>query len=221
MRNNLLGRSTPLPYLIKLSNMRKTTPFLVSTKKLLATAVVALFALTSFAQNPYAFVFNGEYVTLEENIETFSWDQMPETSKLGGGYFGWIQFEQTPNQQIQDYFETNDLRLLDYVGTGTYLFYMAETTPISVLAERKVRAIAPVDGRFKMAPEILNNEIPDYALSGDRILVTLEYHDIVNKDFILDDLRSQQIEVVQVYDSANYMDLIIPDNCLETLSNSF
>ena len=220
MRNNLLGRSTPLPYLIKLSNMRKTTPFLVSTKKLLATAVVALFALTSFAQNPYAFVFNGEYVTLEENIETFSWDQMPETSKLGGGYFGWIQFEQTPNQQIQDYFETNDLRLLDYVGTGTYLFYMAETTPISVLAERKVRAIAPVDGRFKMAPEILNNEIPDYALSGDRILVTLEYHDIVNKDFILDDLRSQQIEVVQVYDSANYMDLIIPDNCLESLSNS-
>ena len=145
---------------------------------------------------------------------------MPETSKLADGYFGWIQFMETPDQQTQNYFADNDLRLLDYVGNGTYLFYMADSTPISVLAERKVRSISPVDGRFKMAPAILNNEIPDYAQRGDRILVALEYHSIVSRDYIIADLRAQQIEVAQVYDSANFMDLIIPDNCLETLSNS-
>ena len=200
--------------------MRYITSKFVVVRAAMVSITLLFFAFTSLAQNPFSFVFNGELVTLEENITTFEWNQMPESSKLAEGYFGWVQFIETPDQQTQNYFKSNDLLLLDYVGQGTYLFYMPETTPISVLSERKVRAIAPVEGRFKLEPKLLNLEIPDYARQGERILVQLEYHNIVSQEYIINDLANQQIEVKQVYDSANFMDLIIPDNCLESLSNS-
>ncbi len=50
-------------------------------------------------------------------------------------------------------------------------------------------------------------------------LVTLQYHKNVNSAYVINDLATQQIAVRQEYRGANNIDLLIPNNCLETLSN--
>lgn len=172
-----------------------------------------------FSQNSSSITFQGETITIPENIETFQWDQMPETSKLGQGYYGWVQFYETPTQDIQDRFKENNLELLEYIPHQTYLFYFPQNTSVSFLRNNGVRAIIPIAGTNKISSALKNPPFQTWAMDGDNILVTLQYHKNANKEFVLNDLNRQQIRVVQEYEGSNIIDLSIPNNCLDALSN--
>lgn len=184
----------------------------------LLLACIGIFTL-SFAQSDYTIRFQDEVLEVPENINTFNWGQMPESSRLANGYFGWIQFYETPSQTVQDRFEANSLQLMDYIPHRTYLFYFPETVSVDFLRNNGVRAIVPVEGRFKLSEELKNPPYPSYAKKGNKILVTLIHHKNVSTDFVLQDLAQQQITLEQQYKGSNIIDLAIPDNCLDALSN--
>jgi hypothetical protein len=111
--------------------MKKST--LISNNQLttiLCALMVIVFTM-SFAQNPYVIHFQDDIIEIQENIDSFEWNQMPVSAELENGYLGWVQFYETPNQIIQDRFKSNDLELLEYISNGTYLFYFPASTSIS------------------------------------------------------------------------------------------
>jgi len=199
--------------------MKKITFFRNWKSNMLSLLAIALFFSFTNAQDPYVIQFQDETIEIQENIDTFQWNQMPESSRLANGYFGWIQFYETPTQDIQDSFKNNNLQLLDYIPHQTYLFYFPETTSIQFLAESGVRAVVPVEGRFKMSQDLKNGIIGDWAIAGDNILVTLVHHKNVNSSYVINELAAKQISVTRQYDNSNYLELSIPNNCLADLSN--
>jgi subtilase family protein/type IX secretion system substrate protein len=199
--------------------MKKTT-FLKNWKNnMLSLLAFALFFSFANAQNPNVIQFQDETIEIQENIDTFEWNQMPESSRLANGYFGWVQFYETPTQDIQDAFKNNDLQLIDYIPHQTYLFYFPETTSIQFLADSGVRAVIPVEGRFKLSSNLRNGIIGEWAIDGDNILVTLVHHKNVNTSYVINELAALQITLVRSYDNATELELSIPNNCLEALSN--
>ncbi|MCZ6595167.1 MAG: S8 family peptidase [Bacteroidetes bacterium] len=199
--------------------MKKIT-FLTNWKNsLLSLLAFALFFSFANAQNPYVIQFQDETIEIQENIDTFEWNQMPDSSRLANGYFGWVQFYETPTQDIQDSFKNNDLLLIDYIPHQTYSFYFPETTSIQFLADSGVRAVIPVEGRFKMSQDLKNGNIGDWAILGNNILVTLVHHKNVNTSYVINELAAKQISVTRQYDNSNYLELSIPNNCLVDLSN--
>ncbi|GHC44754.1 hypothetical protein GCM10008083_04200 [Ulvibacter litoralis] len=180
--------------------------------------MVLVFSI-SYSQTNYAIQFQDETIEIPENISTFEWNQLPESSKLDAGYFGWVQFYETPTQDVQDLFKTRNLQLLEYIPNKTYLFYFPETTSVNFLRNNGVRSIVPVDGTYKLSSELKNPPYAHWATDGDNILVTLQHHKNVNTQFVIDDLANQQISVRHQYKGSNNIDLSIPNNCLETLSN--
>ena len=174
---------------------------------------------TAFAQNQSTINFQGETYQMPENIATFQWSQMPESSHLNGGYVGWVQFYETPNQQVQDLFKQNNLQLLEYIPYKTYLFYFPENTSISLLKNNGVRTIVPVEGRAKLSQSLKSGDYEYWAREGDNILVTLQYHKNVTDTYAIEELGRQQIIVKENYKEQHILDLSIPNNCLETLSN--
>ncbi|MGB0949785.1 MAG: S8 family serine peptidase, partial [Marinirhabdus sp.] len=160
----------------------------------------------------------GQTVTLPENINTFSWDTMPENSKLNGGHYGWVQFYETPVQQVQDLFKANNLQLIDYIPNKTYLFRFPEGTPVAFLEENGVRSIVPVEWQYKVTSGLRNGDIPYYAKDGENILVTLLHHGGVSSEYIVNDLAAKQITINQNYLGAQTLALSIPNNCLQNLA---
>lgn len=199
--------------------MEKTTSFSFLRSMILSFLTLVCAVSVSVAQNPYVIQFQDETITVPENISTFEWSQLPEYSKMENGYVGWIQFYETPTQDIQDEFRASNLQLLDYIPHRTYLFFFPEDTSVSYLESKGVRAIIPVEGRFKMSSALKNGDIGSWAIQGDNILVTLQHHKTVTTQFVINDLTTKQISVRQQYQGANNIDLIIPNNCLEDLSN--
>jgi len=173
----------------------------------------------SFGQNEFSIQLQDEIIEIPENIETFQWNQMPEYSVLDNGYVGWVQFYETPTQTIQDQFKNNNLQLLEYIPNKAYLFYFPNTTSIVFLKENGVRSIVPVEGRYKLGSNLKNNTIGEWAVEGDNILVTLQFHKNVSTEYVISELADKQILVKHQYKGSNNIDLIIPNNCLEDLSN--
>ena len=181
--------------------------------------VLVLICSITFAQNPSTINFQGETYEMPENITTFQWSQMPESSHLNDGYVGWVQFYETPNQQVQDLFKQNNLQLLEYIPYKTYLFYFPENTSISLLKNNGVRTIVPVEGRAKLSQSLKSGDYEYWAREGDNVLVTLQYHKNVTDTYAIEELGRQQIIVKENYKEQHILDLSIPNNCLETLSN--
>lgn len=190
-------------------------------KKLkLASLLALLFVFNiSFAQGDYMVRLQDESIELPENIETFQWDQMPESAILNDSFVGWIQFYETPSQSVQNSFKENNLQLIEYIPNKTYLFYFPNSTSISYLKDQGVRSITPVNGDYKLESNLKNGFIGDWAIEGNNILVTLQYHTSVSSDFVISELANNQISVKQEYKGSNNIDLTIPNNCLEELSN--
>lgn len=144
---------------------------------------------------------------------------MPESSKLDNGYIGWIQFYETPTQDIQNSFKNNNLQLLEYIPNKAYLFYFPNSASVVFLKDNGVRSIVPVEGWFKLDSNLKNGTIGEWAVDGNNILVTLQFHKNVSAEYIINDLANRQISVKQEYKGSNNIDLSIPNNCLEDLSN--
>ncbi len=187
--------------------------------KKVTTLFVLLFSMTLFAQSSYTIQFQDEVLVIEENINSFQWSDMPESSKFENGYYGWIQFFETPTQSVQDEFKRRGFELLEYLPNKAYKFYFPENTSVQFLKDNGARAIVPIEGQYKLSSALKMPPYPAYALNGDNILVTLEFQKHANSNYVISELSKQQIAVQQEYKGHNVIDLSIPNNCLETLSN--
>ncbi|WP_410006435.1 S8 family serine peptidase [Aequorivita nionensis] len=187
-------------------------------KNCMLMVIMLVFSL-AFSQNSNNIVFQGETYEMPENIETFQWNQLPQPARLDNGYVGWVQFYATPSQQVQDLFKQNNLQLLEYIPHRTYLFYFPENTSVGFLKNNGVRSIVPVNGNAKLSAALKSGDYNYWAMDGDNILVTLQYHKNVSDAYAIDQLAQQQIVVKQNYKEQKMLDLSIPNNCLETLSN--
>lgn len=196
--------------------MKKTTNFTLRSIFFLAMALV--FSM-SFGQSPTDIVFQGETIKMPENMATFQWSQMPESTRLSDGYVGWVQFFETPTQQVQDRFKQHKIKLLEYIPHRTYLAFFPKNTNIGMLRNNGVRSIVPVPANAKISNALKNPPYDAYAMDGSNILVTLQFHKNVSPDYVIQQLAEKQIAVKQQYKGSNNIDLSIPDNCLEELVN--
>jgi hypothetical protein len=181
-------------------------------------AIMFVFSLT-YAQKSNNIIFQGKTYEMPENIDTFRWNQMPESARLNNGYIGWVRFEETPRQNVQDLFKQNNLELINYIPNKTYLFFFPENTSINFLKNNGVRSIVPVPGNSKISENLKNPPFENWAMDGNNILVTLQFHENVSAEFVISELANKQIAVKHQYKGSNNIDLSIPNNCLEDLSN--
>jgi len=199
--------------------MNKATFSPSFVKKAISFFTFVLIFSVSFSQTDYTIQFQDETLDFPENINSFEFAQLPESSEVPGGSYTWVQFYETPSQAAQDQLKANNVELIDYIPQRTYLVFTPSGVSASLFKDNNARGIVPVEGRFKLSENLKNGNIEPHAIQGDNLLVTLEFHKTVSTEFVINDLRSKQISVKQQYKGANLIDLIIPNNCLEELSN--
>src|SRR5690554_1750634 len=193
----------------------------ITLRKLKGASTLILMMVFSLAlsQTPNNIQFQGETFEMPENIGSFQWQQLPESARMANGYVGWVQFYGTPTQQTQDLFKQHKMEWLQYIPHQTYLFYFPKNTSINLLKNNGVRSIVPVDGRAKLSNDLRNGDYEYWARDGENILVTLQFHNHVTPDYVIQQLNERQIAVKHQYKGSNNIDLSIPNNCLEDLSN--
>ncbi|WP_452227239.1 S8 family serine peptidase [Lacinutrix cladophorae] len=163
------------------------------------------------AQNSNSIYFQDEVINMPNNIDSFNWVDMPESAKFRNGYFGWLQFNETPSQNIQDQFKVRKLKLIAYYPDKTYLFYFPKYTNIDYLKLSGVRSIIPIKNSFKKSLNIKSNTIDDYAMQGNKVLIMLEYYDFINKDFVITELsKIGAVTIQENYKGHHFLQIAVP-----------
>ncbi len=188
-------------------------------KNFLLFISIFVISISGFSQNEYNIQFQDETLQVTENIQSFEWSQLPQSTHISNGYMVWVQFYNTPTQNIQDAFAVRNIELIEYIPHRTYAAFIPENISVNYLSNQGVRAIMPIEGRFKMSQDLKNDNIGDWARQGDKIKVTLQFHKNVDVNYVVGDLANHQIALSQMYKGSNNLDLVIPDNCLQELSN--
>lgn len=170
------------------------------------------------AQSEYAIAYQNEYIELSENIHDFKWRDLDRSDRIKGGYYMWMQFFETPVQQVQDKLKANGIELQAFINNSTYLAFVPSSTAPSQLAGYGVRAIHPVPPAYKLSANLRDGNIGDWALKGDQLHVTLLHHDKVTTDYVLNELLEMDIVLEQEVKSMNSLDLLIPNDCLDELA---
>jgi hypothetical protein len=199
--------------------MVNSLPFSLLKRILISSFLTLFFSTLMYAQDSYSISFQGESIEVLENINSFEWEKMPASSKYNKGYYGWVQFYDTPDQNTQDYFKSSKLQLIDYISNGTYSFYFPETTSIALLKSKGVRAIIPISGNLKMSKDLKKGKYESYAVQGNNVLVTMQLHKNVDASTVLKYLARLDIKILQQYDHANLVELSIPQDKLTEISN--
>ena len=199
--------------------MKRNTFFSFLNVKNALLIVLVLLCSVTYAQSDYAITFQDDAIVVPENIDSFEWNQMPDSARLGDSYIGWVQFYETPTQDIQDLFKANNLDLINYIPHRTYLFQFPVNTSVQFLMDNGVRAIIPIENRFKLSSNLKNTPYPSHAVDGNNLLVTLVFHDGVDVNYIISDLETKQVAVAARFDNGNQIDLIVPNNCLDILAD--
>ncbi|MBO3117660.1 S8 family serine peptidase [Winogradskyella sp. DF17] len=168
----------------------------------------SVFSLT--AQNDNQIVFQGELITMPNNIETFQWNQMPQTAFFNDGYYGWLQFDETPTLAIQNDFKTKGLELIEYIPHRAYLFYFPASTSIDYLKVSGVKSIIPVSTSLKQVSEIKEDLIGDWAIDNDKVLVNVQYHDKVDANVVIAEIsRVPGLSIIENYKTSNIMQVSV------------
>ena len=195
-----------------------TKNYFLSKLQLLFLGIFVVFVQFVFAQN-YTISFQEQVVNIPENIDTFRFEQLPEYAEFNGGYYGWVQFYQTPTQAVQDNFKAQGLKLIEYIPHYAYLFHFPKNISVNFLKNNGVRGIIPVSPELKISKELNYPPFEDWAMDGENILITLILYDGTDSRYAISELEKMKIRVVEEFKGTTYLHLSIPDNCLTELAS--
>ncbi|CAI8361029.1 MAG: Alkaline elastase YaB [Flavobacterium sp. SCGC AAA160-P02] len=175
---------------------------------------------TSFSQKTKPILFQEKEFEMPNNIKQFDWSQLRKlTNSSTEGFYLVVQFEKTPNQEIQNEFISRGIGLRDYVSNHSYFLYTQQEVDIEFLESSGVVSIMPIPLEFKISSKIRNNEIGTWAIDGDNILVNLVFHQSILVNKVLSDLNIVPgISVLEQYKKANLMTLSIPSDKIEQVA---
>jgi len=193
--------------------MKKNSPWiLAATFSLLITA-------SGFSQEPKTINFRGETIEFPNNVSTLDWKTFPSSSRLNTGYIGWIQFDKTPTQQVQDAFKAEGMELLEYVPHHTYLFYFPQAISNQFLADYGVVSIIPLDAATKQSVELKAGNYEWWAKDQENILISLEFFKDANPEAVLAELKGLPIQVKETYPGHHKVDVSVPAYYIDALAS--
>jgi hypothetical protein len=135
---------------------------------------------------------NGAYIP--EIATDKSYEVLP-AELFNNKYFRLIQFYQIPSDENRQKWANEGMVLTDYLPGNIY--FAVINTDFQILQIRsEIRAIFPVDSRFKMESSLYFSGIPDHAIkAGGKAEMVLSYYKTLDPESVIQDLKNNGVEI--------------------------
>jgi hypothetical protein len=172
--------------------------------------------ITGFSQSKYAFDFQGNKIEIPENHTAIDWSKIPQ---YNGGHYVWMQFFNTPNQTVQNELMSGGVQLLNYISKGTYIAFVPNSFSKPLLSTLGLRGILVPTSNVKMTSSLQNGDIDNWAINGNKILLTALLYENVNVESVLTELVSNRVQIIEKYKGSNVLSISISQSDLITLAS--
>lgn len=141
-----------------------------------------------------------------------------QTPSFLGNYFAIIQFYEIPSESQRESWASKGLSLTDYLPGKAYFAVIDEKFPVSIISTQ-VRAVIPIDKRFKMEASLLESGIPKHARDkSGKARMILSYHAGLSTSAIQKDLEEQGVQIVAHRDYSRQFDVLMEASALDKIT---
>jgi hypothetical protein len=183
-------------------------------KKGLLLSFLTFFSLVSYSQKDYSILFQANKVEVQENCSSFDWNN---AQKYNGGYYVWMQFYSTPVQSVQDELKANGVLFLEYISKSTYLTYVPNSFSNSLLVEKGVRGISTITSNLKTTAGLINGDIENWAIDGQRIILNILVYDNISLESVVSDLLLENVQIKEKNKGSNIATISILESDFEKI----
>lgn len=145
-------------------------------------------------------------------------DQIDESEIFNQRFYRFIQFNKLPSAEEHKIISAKDIKLTEYVSNNVYLASIPVNFDFNSWESLNIRALIPVSKTLKVGNRIENEDYPDWALSGDAVLVSLRYYNDISPVRIKQKLAALQIEVTESVDHGQIVIVKVSKNKISKLA---
>ncbi|MDG1334121.1 MAG: S8 family serine peptidase [Crocinitomicaceae bacterium] len=189
--------------------MNNSSPFI---SRLFCAFLLSAFSLSSltFAQSDDSFTFQGVDISIPENIETISFDELNSKSGFNNTIYAWMQFNEIPNQAQQNAVKDGGVEVLNYIANATYLVSFDRSISREVLTGNNVKGIIPVYQEVKTESQIRNGAINSWAIDGDNVKLIVLLFKGVNMNDATTLLEGSGVKIDNAYPDFQTLEVTVP-----------
>ena len=190
-------------------------------KKNLLSFIFALFACIAWSQSnnekDFSVSINGNRITTTANFKQQFDVLKKEASKQGKSKeYTLLQFNKMPSLEEQNDLKNQGITLISYLANNAYYVSIDSKYYNQGAASKNIRALVPIESKFKIDPMITNGNIPDYAIDFHSVKVTVSYFKGVEKELVQKDLTSLGVKSFKMLESFSQVNLqVAPENLLK------
>ena len=167
--------------------------------------IVAVFSLISFVNaqstnREYDLLMKTGNIPVQDNLnEHINFFQPTGDEIVQGYHYKLIQFYQIPDAALMSHIKSLGVILMDYLPQKAFYAAIPVEFDKNSLRDINIRSIINIRPEFKMAPSILEEEYPQWAVFDEySIKVFLHYFENIEQDYVINHLDAFIIETIQV-----------------------
>ncbi len=174
----------------------------------------------SFAQEKYTLILNtGKHIPIANFEDYIRQPNIQNAEILNGKYYRMVQFFEIPNETALQQIANQGIELLDYYPRLTYLAAFPVDLALGQLEELNIRAIFPLDNSLKISAELLEDELPEWAVRRDEVKVMLKYHKNISAAKATKEMNDAGLPIVKANGYNNFIETRIQPDKLEQIAN--
>ncbi len=138
---------------------------------------------------------------------------------VAGKFFRIIQFTRIPDHQEKELLKAAGIELMAFLPVNAWFAAIDKTYDHTILGTMPVRAVLPVETRFKMDISISDGPIPPHALrESGKIAVNVGYYPVISPEQAVSLLSEQGLSPVFHDTFGKYFEIVIPVNDIDALA---
>jgi PKD repeat protein len=172
-----------------------------------------------FAQNNYKVLLQGGTFVPVENGAAFA--ENPSFSQedvIQGRAYRVVQFYNLPTEAEHQALKAADIKLLAYLPHYAYLVSLPANVSRQTLQQFGIRGVFEMRVTDKLAAELQAEPYPDWAVTGDKIELTISYHEDLNATGIETWVLNQNYTMLFVSKESHTMNVLVPVEDLEKIA---
>ncbi|MFK7787162.1 MAG: S8 family serine peptidase, partial [Crocinitomicaceae bacterium] len=198
--------------------MKKSTLLFARIASAFLLSMLA-FSNNSFAQSNDSFTFQGVEITIPNNVQTVSFDELNALSGFNNTVYAWMQFHEIPTQAQQDAIKLGGIKLLNYIDEAAYLVSFSPNISRDLMESNNVKGLISLSREIKVESEIRNGSINSWAIDGDNVKLIVILMEGASMEGAVTLLQGANVKIDEQYRDHQTLEVTVPMGAINQLGD--
>ncbi len=190
-------------------------------KAYLSLILFFLFGVNAFSQNQnFDIKLKSKTFTPAERVGFEDALQVRSSESPQGYIYRLVQFYTIPTTAEKLKLNAAGIELISYIPNNAYISKVSTSVSKTDLVEMNIRSIHIIENDMKLAPVLIKQDFPDWAVTGEYIRLNVKYYSELDKSSLLNNISENEGQVLGQLDKIKTLVVQYPTLAISELASN-